>query len=140
MKIAVSLPCILLLAIASAFHFYWGLGGQKGIGVALPQHENGEPIVKFSALGSIAFGLFGLAVMLLIAAAAEMISVPLPPVLLRAAMLLLAIVFLARALSWHRYFGIFKRVRGTRFARYDTWLLSPGALLVALGLFYLSAV
>jgi len=136
---AVGLLCILPLAILAGFHFYWGLGGQRGIGVALPQHENGQPILAFSPLGSIAVGLFGLIVMLLIAARADMIAGPLPPLPLRSATLLLAVIFLARALSWHRYFGFFKRVHGTRFAHYDTWLLSPGSLVVGLGLFYLGA-
>ena len=140
MKIAIGLLCVLLLAVIAGFHFYWGLGGKRGIDVALPQHENGQPILAFSPLGSIAVGLFGLVVMLLIAARTDMITVPLTLLQLRAAMLLLAGVFLARALSWHRCFGFFKRVHGTRFARYDTWLLSPGSLTVALGLFYLGAV
>ncbi|TPO10981.1 DUF3995 domain-containing protein [Mesorhizobium sp. B1-1-5] len=52
--------------------------------------------------------------------------------------ILWAAIFTLRALSWWRYFGLFKRVRTTRFARYDSLLYSPSCLLLGLGLFLLA--
>ncbi|ESX98522.1 hypothetical protein X755_14590 [Mesorhizobium sp. LNJC405B00] len=57
---------------------------------------------------------------------------------MKAGIILWAIIFSARALSWSRYFGLFKRVRTTRFASYDSWFYSPSCLLLGLGLFYLA--
>ena len=52
--------------------------------------------------------------------------------LLRVVVLGLALVFAARAVGDFAFVGIFKRVRGTEFARYDAALYTP--LCLALGL------
>ncbi len=43
-----------------------------------------------------------------------------------------AAVLLLRAVGDRRYVGAFKRVRGTRFARWDTWVYSPLCAVLAL--------
>src|SRR4029434_8402130 len=45
----------------------------------------------------------------------------------------LAAVFLGRIVGDFRGFGLFKRMRGTAFAWWDTWLFVPLCLLLALG-------
>jgi hypothetical protein len=45
----------------------------------------------------------------------------------------LALGLLARAVGDFKYVGFSKRVRGTPFARLDTWIYSPLCLLLALG-------
>lgn len=45
----------------------------------------------------------------------------------------LAAVFLGRIVGDFRWFGLFKRMRGTAFAWWDTWLFVPLCLLLALG-------
>jgi hypothetical protein len=44
-----------------------------------------------------------------------------------------AAVFLGRIVGDFRWFGLFKRTRGTAFAWWDTWLFVPLCLLLALG-------
>lgn len=53
------------------------------------------------------------------------------PTIPRVGMWVLAAVFLARAVGDLHLVGLFKRVRDTPFARYDSWLYSPLCLLVA---------
>ena len=44
----------------------------------------------------------------------------------------LALVFMLRAVGNLRTFGFFKKIAGTPFSRWDTWLYSPLCLLIAL--------
>ena len=48
-------------------------------------------------------------------------------------------VFLLRAMGEFRLVGFFKRVRGTPFAIWDTWLFSPLCLLLALAFFFIAS-
>ena len=43
-----------------------------------------------------------------------------------------------RGFSWHPYFGLFKQVHRTAFARNDTWFYSPGCVLTGLGFLWLA--
>jgi hypothetical protein len=138
MTIAVIAFCTALLLLGSGFHIYWGLGGRIGAGVALPQREDGTPAVKETAFGAVAVGLILALVLLLVLGFAGMVRLPLSQDVLTAGIILWAVIFTARALSWSRYFGLFKRVRTTRFARYDSWFYSPSCLLLGLGFFYLA--
>lgn len=127
--------CAAILAFAAGFHFYWGFGGRIGFDAALPQHENGARVFTPGPVGAHSVGALLLLVVLLIAAQAGWLTRwPLPPALTRAAVALLALVFLARAFAPSRYAGWFKRVRSTRFARFDTWFYCPLCLALGLGL------
>ncbi len=48
-------------------------------------------------------------------------------------------VLLLRAIGEFRYVGLFKRVRGTRFATLDTWLYTPLCAMLAAAVWYLAA-
>ena len=130
--------CSAILLLGAGFHLYWGFGGRLGAGVALPQSEDGTPAIKETAFGAMAVGLILALVLLLVLGFTGAVHLPMPQPLLRAGIILWAIIFSARALSWSRYFGLFKRVRTTRFASYDSWFYSPSCLLLGLGLFYLA--
>ena len=79
MTMAVAAGCIAILALAAAFHFYWGLGGRTGSGVSLPHHEDGSVvIVKNSGAGAIVVGLALVAVALLVLALVDAFAVPMP--------------------------------------------------------------
>ncbi|MBZ9677128.1 DUF3995 domain-containing protein [Mesorhizobium sp. ES1-1] len=132
--------CSALLMLGAGFHIYWGFGGHIGASVSLPQREDGVPAVKETALGAIAVGLMLALVLLLLLAFTGTVRLPLSQQVLRIGVLVWALIFTARALSWSRYFGLFKHVRSTRFASYDTWFYSPSCLLLGLGLFYLAVL
>ncbi|MET2826549.1 DUF3995 domain-containing protein [Mesorhizobium shangrilense] len=139
MTIAVSAICSVILLLAAGFHFYWGLGGRVAADLALPQREDGSPVIEMASLGAVAVGLVLVLVLWLVLGLAGRVHLPLPQSWLRAGGILWAVIFAARALSWSRYVGLFKRVRTTRFARYDTLLYSPLCLVLGLGFFYMAS-
>ncbi len=138
MEAAVVATCSAILVAGAGFHIYWGFGGRIGAGVSLPQREDGSPAVKETAVGALAVGVVLALVLLLVLSFAGLIQLPAPRWLLKGAIILWAVIFTLRALSWSRYFGLFKRVKNTRFARYDSLLYSPSCLLLGLGLFCLA--
>ncbi|MER9724474.1 MULTISPECIES: DUF3995 domain-containing protein [unclassified Mesorhizobium] len=138
MATAVVALCSAILLLGAGFHLYWGLGGSVGAGVALPQREDGTPAVKETAFGAMVVGLILALMLLLIFGFTNVIRLPVPQQLLKAGIILWALIFTARTLSWSRYFGLFKQVRTTRFASYDSWFYSPSCLLLGLGLFYVA--
>ena len=138
MEAAVVAACSAILLAGAGFHIYWGFGGRIGASVSLPQREDGSPAVKETAVGALAVGAVLALVLLLVVSFAGLIHLPVPHWLLKAAIIFWAVIFTLRALSWSRYFGLFKRVNHTRFARYDSLLYSPSCLLLGLGLLCLA--
>lgn len=94
--------------------------------------------MKETAVGALAVGLVLALVLLFVLGFAGLIRLPLPHWLVKTVIILWAAIFTLRALSWSRYFGLFKQVRNTRFARYDSLFYSPSCLLLGLGLFLLA--
>jgi hypothetical protein len=113
-----------------------GAGRRVGFSVSLPQRADGAPVMAHRlpwwrpAAGAVAFALAALAWLLL--AYAGQLPLPLPRGVARAALLAVAAAFAARALVPNRYVGLFKSLRTTRWARYDTRLYSPLFLLLGL--------
>ncbi len=130
------LLALAIIAFAAAFHLLWALGGRIGYSVSLPQRPDGTPVMAHRlpwwrpAAGGVALCLAALAVLLL--ANAGHVRLPLPPRLVRVALLCVGIAFICRALVPNPYVGFFKTIRSTRWARYDTRLYSPLFLLLGL--------
>jgi len=130
------LPALLIaiLLLLALLHLYWLGGGHAGLAAAIPERD-GRPLFAPSALAtaSVAAALAGGAV--LVSALAGWLALPLPSGLRVALGYGLALVFLARAIGDFRWVGFFKRVRGTRFAAWDSRLYAPLCLGLALGVF-----
>jgi Protein of unknown function (DUF3995) len=126
------------LAAGAAFHFYWGFGGQYGRRVAVPQRVDGSPLFVPTNAATLAVALLLTLMLVVLAVYAMRLDLPLPRGALRTAMLVLALIFLARGLSWHAYIGLFKTVRTTDFARNDTLFYSPGCIVTGLGFLLLA--
>ena len=136
---------VAIIAFAAAFHLHWALGGRLGYSVSLPQRPDGTPVMAGRigwwrpAAAGVALGL-GLLGALAVAVYSHF-ALPLPPVAARAALILCGAAFVLRALVPTPWTGFFKRIRSTRWARYDSWLYSPlflllGAALIAVALGY----
>jgi hypothetical protein len=126
--------CVAILLFAAGFHLYWGCGGRVGSAVALPQRADGMQAFKPSPTGAILVAVFLIGSLLLVLALAGLIHLPVPQRWLRVAVMSLSALFLMRALSWYKYVGLFKSIRNTRFAKYDTWLYSPLCLVLSMSL------
>ena len=125
-----ALVAVTLLVLIAATHVYWALGGRTGKSAAIPE-RHGLPAIRPSSTAT-----FLVAMALLIAASVVAIQAGLilqgqfqPYVLVVS--VLLAVIFLARAVGDFRYVGFFKRIVGSRFARLDTWVFSPLCILLA---------
>ena len=130
-------PLIVALAIiafAAGFHLVWALGGRLGFSVSLPQRPDGVPVMNHRlgwwrpAAAAIAAALIMLG--MLAVAAEGHLTLPLPTPLVRTVLGLVGVAFVLRSVVPTPWTGFFKRIRTTRWARYDTWLYSPLVLLL----------
>lgn len=134
---AVAVVVVAVFCALSLVHFYWALGGTVGKLAAVPELSGRRAFVP-SAVGTMVVAI-GLALCaLLVSAAASLIRMSAPANWLRWLSYALAIVLLARAIGDFRLVGLFKRVRGTRFARMDSLAYTPLCLLLACGVFYIA--
>jgi hypothetical protein len=105
-----------ILTLIGALHVYWAAGGSFGKGATLPTREGKtvlHPTPMITAI--VAAGLFAMAALVVAG-----IGVWVP-----------AAIFFFRAIGDFRYIGFFKRIRDSRFAKFDTILYSPLCLLLA---------
>lgn len=117
--------------LLASLHVYWAIGGSNGMDVTVPTDSNGRKLFRpgrgitlLVALGLLAFGLCNTAF-------AGWLQPGLAPSSFRYAILLIAVIFLLRAIGDFRYIGMAKRYRQSRFARWDTLLYTPLCLFLA---------
>ena len=130
MTFAVALLVAGVLGALALAHFFWAFGGAGGFDAAIPQH-NGKPVFTPHP---IATALVGCA--LLVAAAIVLGRIGFwgatwPRWIFQFGTWGLAGMFLLRGIGDFRYIGLFRRVRDTRFARWDARLFTPLCLLLA---------
>ena len=127
----------LVLALLGALHVFWALGGLLGFGSVLPEVDGQRAFVPTpAATFAVALALFGASALVL--GRAGVFSALVPAASFKWPMLVMGLVFLARAIGEFRLVGLFKRVRGTSFARWDTWLFSPLCLGLSLAALWLA--
>jgi hypothetical protein len=122
-----------VLAALAALHLYWVAGGRAGRAVAVPSRPDGARIFAPKALATalVAAALLCAAAVVLLRARAVPVPAGVPARPIEVAAWMLAAVFAARAVGDFRYVGLFKRVRATPFARWDTRLFTPLCLALA---------
>jgi len=135
---AATFIALAIIAFAAAFHIHWAFGGKRGFDVSLPQRPDGTPVMshRLPLWRPAAFGV-GLALLtlgLLVLARARAWDIGLPPMLIDYCLIGTGGAFVARALIPNRYVGLFKTLRTTRWARWDTRLYSPLFLILGVAL------
>lgn len=126
----------LVLAAIAAIHLYWAAGGRRGIDAVLPQLPDAASARVFtpSPLATIAVAAALLVATALVAMRAGIApSAGIPPRWLTLGTGGVAAVLALRGIGDFRYVGLFKRVKGTRFARADSTLFTPLCLALAAG-------
>lgn len=123
MKAALLVGDALIFVALAALHVHWALGGRWGSNGVVPDRGGGSKEKLFvpgkAMTLLVAAGLFAFATV-----AVLRIAVPaFEPV--RYAVAAVGVVFLLRAIGERRYIGIFKRVRGTTFAKNDDRIFIP---------------
>lgn len=118
-------------------HVYWAAGGAWGRGVSVPTGVPTNAAAKGARLfnptraGTLAVAAGLLLAALVVLGRLGVRAAPLPGWVFVWGSWLIALAFLARAIGEFRYVGLFKRVRGTDFANWDTWLFTPLCLFIA---------
>ncbi|MDR4469692.1 MAG: DUF3995 domain-containing protein [Nitrospira sp.] len=128
----VAFSLITIFLTLSLWHIYWLLGGDAGRDAAIPEVD-GKPVFQPSVVATFIVAVALALCALLIAATAGLVSLPLSQTVLAWLTRTLAGVLLLRAIGDFRLVGFFKRIRDTRFARFDTAVYSPLSLLLAIG-------
>lgn len=131
MNVLAAIVSSLFLGIA-LWHFRMAFGPMTGASGAVPSVEGKAlfvPTRRSTLLVAVVLLLFAA----LVAATGGLFSLPLPAVVLEWLSYGLAFGLVARAVGDFKYVGLFKRVRGSAFARLDTLVYSPLCLLLAAG-------
>lgn len=134
----IGLAVAAVLLVLSALHVAWALGLGPALDGVVPEVD-GRPTFVPGPLATlvVAACLAGAAGTVLTRAGLWEAS-PLPAPLASWGTWALAAIFLARAVGDFRLIGFTKRIRGTTFARRDTWLYSPLCAGLGLALLYLA--
>jgi hypothetical protein len=133
------LSCLLSasLAMIAVVHFYWAAGGRTARAAASPS-LNQTPVFRAGPLACVAVGLLLLTAAFLILGRGGVLTLPVPRILMIVGTWGVGVVFALRAMGDFRYFGFFRRVTGTAFARNDALFYTPLVLLLAIGTFIVS--
>jgi hypothetical protein len=121
----------LVLLFVSGIHLFWAFGGTWGGRAAVPENAGGELAFKPGPLETAAVAALLLAACYFLLAEGELLFEWHTNVLTEWGSILCAAVFGIRTVGDFRYFGLFKRYKSSRFAKYDTWLYSPLCLFLA---------
>lgn len=119
-----------ILGLLGLIHVYWASGGSLGIRIAIPSQEE-KPLFQPSPLMTlgVAGGLFG--AMGTVLGRLGLWGQTVPSWLYQLGVWGLSLLFIGRSIGDFRWVGLFKRVKDTRFAWWDSWLFTPLCLLIA---------
>ena len=120
---------LLLLAIV---HVYWAVAGMRG-GAALPTRSDGTPAMRPGAAASLAVALALTIAGGLVLSRGGLLPSLLPDRWVRLGTWGVALAFAARTCGEFHYVGLFRRVRGTPFAKWDAMLFTPLCAALATG-------
>src|SRR5262245_24764899 len=114
------------LAAIGLLHVYWALAGTgAGGGAAIPEVD-GRPVFKPGPATTLAVAMLLEIAAALVALQGRLFAIDgLPPALIQVGASGVALVLAARGVGDFRLVGLFKRVRGTRFARLDSLVFTP---------------
>ncbi len=113
-----------MLGLLGALHVFWALEGRLGVGSTIPEVD-GRPAYSPSAAATFAVACALFAASVIVLGRADVLRTIVPARLFQWPVFVMGLVFLVRAIGEFRLVGFFKRVRGTSFARWDTWFFSP---------------
>ena len=126
--VAWGLAAVLLLV--SLVHMYWAARGVAS-GASVPSHADGTPLFLPGRVATLLVALALLLAALIVLGRAQLLDLRMPPIALRIGIWGVVATFTARTVGEFRYVGLFKRVSGTPFARWDTRLFTPLCAVIA---------
>ncbi len=127
-----------VLIVLSLLHVRWAFGGAAA-GAAVPSRPDGTPIFRPGPFASLTVAGALLLASALVLARGQQIPDFAPAPWIDVGTWGVAVAFAARTVGEFRYVGLFRRVRGTPFARWDARLFTPLCALLAAGTAWLAA-
>ncbi|MCW3107328.1 MAG: hypothetical protein JWQ09_1834 [Segetibacter sp.] len=121
-----------IFLLLSILHFYWAFGGALWYDDVLPTSSNGLHRMNPSTTATIIIALALLLLALITAGSQGSFDKYIKRTYFRYGALIIAIIFLLRAIGDFRFIGFFKTVKWTRFGINDTQFFSPLCLFVSL--------
>ncbi|MEL7342549.1 MAG: DUF3995 domain-containing protein [Bacteroidota bacterium] len=121
-----------IFAILSLIHVYWAFGGSWAMEAVVPTRAQDQQLTfrpPFIATISVAIGLFMMGWISL--AQADLWPLPFDWNWAHWGLIGIASIFALRAIGEFKYVGLFKRVKGTSFAKNDHRIYTPLCLLIS---------
>ena len=122
-----TITSILLIAIA-LLHFYWALGYKWGLDKAIPTGIKGQKTLNPPKILTALVGIF----LLGFAYVAYMLAHDYYYNTVIYAGWTIGVIFLLRAIGDFNIVGMFKKIKGTVFAKYDTYFYIPLCLFIGI--------
>lgn len=136
-SISVALALAFVLFALGALHVFWGVRNRYGGSVVIPELR-GQPAFGPARAQSFAVAAALFAATFIALAQGRVVPALLPRTPLSWAAMAAGSAFLLRAIGEFRLVGFSKRIRGTAFARWDTWCFSPLCVLIGSAFWYLA--
>lgn len=134
MKPILSSIIIFIFFGIALIHFYWAIGGKKGMKFALPELEDKSKSFKPGVLMTFAVGVFFAVSCFVFYSFAFRNIFFWNQKFLFFYLLIIAIVFLARAYGDMKYVGLFKKISHTGFAKMDSKYYTPLCIFMGLSI------
>jgi hypothetical protein len=128
----ITILAIVALSLIGLLHFYWALGGKFAAKQAIPT-ENGKPLINPGKIAAVMVGLvlFGFAIVAYMLCFYDLSSTSYANYVIIAGWVLSGI-FTLRAIGEFNAVGLFKKIKSSEFAYYDTRFYTPFALAMGL--------
>ena len=133
--VAVGLATV--FGLLCVLHVLWAFGTQLASGAVIPVVD-GKPALRPSTAATLVVAGLLAAAALVVLVRAGILLAGVPPILASVACSTLGAILVLRGIGEFRLVGFFKSVRGTAFARWDSWLYSPLALALGLAAIWLA--
>lgn len=132
MMSVIMILAILVLSLIGLLHFYWALDGKIGIDIAIPT-KNDKPLFSPGKVTTVAVGiaLFGFAIIAYILYFYDLSSSHYRDYFIISGWILSGI-FTLRGIGEFNAVGLFKKIKSSEFAYYDTRVYTPFALSMGL--------
>ncbi|CAL2075397.1 DUF3995 domain-containing protein [Tenacibaculum sp. 190524A02b] len=118
--------CVFVLSFIATLHFYWAFGGKWGISSVIPIKENDVKAIHPKWFATLIVALVILGFSSLYAEKIALVSLAfLPNSITNYGVLVIASIFIIRAIGDFKYVGFFKQIKTTLFAKNDTNYFSP---------------
>lgn len=122
-----------ILIFVSLIHVYWAFGGRWGTRATLPVKEDGASTVFVPpTLITLIVSFFILLFSIILLAQSGYLPFYHPDALTKWGCILIASIFILRTIGDFHYIGIFKKIKGTHFSKYDRWMYIPLCLYLAI--------